>query len=148
MKFIYLLYVNFLMKWYDLFDIPKASLILITNDKGEILSVSRKDNFDDQNIIGGKVDKGETFEEAAIRECKEETNLDIYDLQPIFFRKDGKFKCITFIAKYKGEIGKYSEKETGKIEWIKYDTLFNGSFGEYNRELKNKIVKYNICHLS
>lgn len=132
------------MLWYNLFNIPKASLVLVINDKGEILSVSRKDNHKDKNIIGGKVDKGETFRQAAIREAKEETNLDVYDLIPIFFRKDGTYKCVTFIGKYKGIVAKTSEKETGVVEWINYDQLFNGSFQEYNRELKSILLKIGI----
>src|ERR1700761_7731184 len=129
------------MFWYDLFSIPKASLVLLINKEGKILSVSRKDNLLDKNIVGGKVDKGETFIKAAKREAKEETNLEVYDLVPIFFKKDGIYKCITFIGKYKGDI---QQTEKGAIEWIFYDELLTGSFGEYNRELKNILNKIGI----
>jgi 8-oxo-dGTP diphosphatase len=144
MKYLQILITGIKMLWYDMFSIPKASLVLIIDSKGKILSVSRKDNSKDKNIVGGKVDKGETFIKAAIREAKEETGLDVYDLMPIFFRKDGVYKCVTFIAKYKGEISKTSETETGVVGWIFYDELFNGSFGDYNKELKNVLKKINI----
>lgn len=141
MKYIQIITTGIKMFWYDLFSMPKASLVLIINKDGKILSVSRKDNPFDKNIIGGKVDKGETFLKAAKREAKEETNLDVYDLIPVFFKKDGIYKCVTFLGKYKGDI---KQNEKGVIEWIYYDELFNGSFGEYNRELKNILIKIGI----
>jgi len=140
-NYIYLLGVKIKMKWYDLFNIPKASLVLLINKEGKILSVSRKDNHLDKNICGGKVDKGETFEAAAIRECFEETGLRIFNLKPVFFRKDGKYKCVTYLADYTGEI---SSKEAGVVGWIVYNDILTGSFGEYNRELKTKLTKLGI----
>jgi 8-oxo-dGTP pyrophosphatase MutT (NUDIX family) len=141
MKQVYLAILKLKLFWFNLKKVPKASLVLLINPKGEILSVSRKDNIFDKNIIGGKVDSGETLEQAAIRECKEETNLDIYNLIPIFIRKDGKFICVTYLADYSGNI---EQNEKGAIEWIQYDELFKGSFGNYNRELKNLINKHRL----
>lgn len=142
----YLTILKIKLIWYNLKKVPKASLVLLINSKGEILSVSRKDNIFDKNIIGGKVDYSETFEQAAIRECKEETNLDIYNLIPIFIRKDGKFICVTYLADYSGNI---KQNEKGAIQWIQYDELFKGSFGNYNRELKDIIKKYQLSeHIS
>jgi hypothetical protein len=43
------------------------------------------------------------------------------------------------LADYSGNI---EQNEKGAIEWIQYDELFKGSFGNYNRELKNLIKKY------
>jgi 8-oxo-dGTP pyrophosphatase MutT (NUDIX family) len=141
MRQLYLAILKLKLIWFNLKKAPKASLVLLVNPKGKILSVSRKDNIFDKNIIGGKVDSGETFGQAAIRECKEETNLDIYNLIPIFIRKDGKFICVTYLADYSGNI---EQNEKGAIEWIQYDELFKGSFGNYNRELKNLIKKYRL----
>ena len=50
---------------------------VILNDKGEVLSVSRKDNHNDAGLIGGKVDQHEILKEALYREVHEETGLSI-----------------------------------------------------------------------
>ena len=54
---------------------------LIFNNKGELFlmkSYKWKDNY---VIPGGHIELGETIEEALKREVKEETNLDIYDIE-------------------------------------------------------------------
>jgi ADP-ribose pyrophosphatase YjhB (NUDIX family) len=143
-KHLYFLILRLRLKFYNYRNVPKASLSLLINKEGKILSVSRKDNIFDKNIVGGKVDEGETFEQAAVREAKEETGLDIFNLKPVFMRKDGKFICVTFLAEFIGEI---EQTEKGAIEWINYDELFSGSFGKYNSELKNIISKYHLAYL-
>lgn len=53
------------------------SVAIITNDKGEILLQKRSDKEDIWGLPGGALEIGESIEEAAIRELKEETGLDI-----------------------------------------------------------------------
>ena len=58
---------------------PKVGLgIIIVNEDGKILVGKRKGSHAPYySIPGGSLDLGETFEEGAIREVKEETGLDI-----------------------------------------------------------------------
>lgn len=49
----------------------------ITNEKGEILLQKRSNSDNIWGLPGGAVELGESIEEAAIREIKEETGLDI-----------------------------------------------------------------------
>lgn len=49
----------------------------ITNENGELLLQKRSDSEDIWGLPGGAVEIGESIEESAIREVKEETGLDI-----------------------------------------------------------------------
>ncbi len=54
--------------------------IIIVNSKGEVLIKKRKGaDVLMYSIPGGHIELGETFEQAAIRETKEETDLEIID---------------------------------------------------------------------
>jgi ADP-ribose pyrophosphatase YjhB (NUDIX family) len=56
---------------------PKVGVnAVFFNEKGEVLLTQRSDN-QQWCIPGGHVDLGETLSEAAVREAKEETGLDV-----------------------------------------------------------------------
>ena len=78
--------------------IGHAVCVIIQNDEGKILGVSRKDDPNMFGLAGGKVDPedGTDYESAIIRECKEETGLDIYDLVEIdgFMTKSKRIEII------------------------------------------------------
>ncbi len=50
--------------------------VIIENNRGEILLQKRSDNYQ-WGLPGGSQEPNETLEESAVREVKEETNLDI-----------------------------------------------------------------------
>ena len=59
---------------------------IITNEKDEILICRRSETSKNANLWefpGGKLEKNETLEECAVRECKEELDIDI-ELHGIF----------------------------------------------------------------
>lgn len=60
-------------------DLPKIGIgVVLVNNSGKILVGKRKGSHAQfYSIPGGHFEMGETFEEAAIREIKEETDLDI-----------------------------------------------------------------------
>jgi len=64
---------------------PKVGIgVVIVNSEGDILIGKRKGSIAQLfSIPGGHLELGETFEEAATKEVKEETNLDI--LEPVVF---------------------------------------------------------------
>ena len=60
---------------------------LIFNPEGKILLV-RSHKFHDKYVVpGGHIEVGEKMTDALIREAKEETGLDVYDLEFIFFQE-------------------------------------------------------------
>ncbi|WP_412516887.1 NUDIX domain-containing protein [Actinomadura madurae] len=68
--------------YYDDPNAPKANSlvpsvnVVVENDRGEILMIRRTDN-DNWALPGGAVDLGESVTQAAIRETKEETGIDV-----------------------------------------------------------------------
>jgi nucleoside triphosphatase len=61
--------------------------VFIFNQQGEVLLLQSHKWPGFYVVPGGHVELGERLEEAAIREAKEETGLDIYDLEFINFQQ-------------------------------------------------------------
>ncbi len=107
------------------FAIPVVG-VLIYNHKNEVLLVKNPKFLDHWTIPGGKVNKGESIEETAKREIKEETSLEISNLKFIslknsldykFFPKGKHYVLLNFIAKEDGGKIKKS-REVSDYIWI------------------------------
>ena len=116
--------------------VKQAACILIISDDGKVLAVSRKHDPSDFGMPGGKVDPGETAIVAAARELEEETGLKASELNPVFAHFDGDSHCTTFVGKIEGDI---DTNEAGVIRWVDPQVLLQGSFGDYNRALFQKL---------
>ncbi len=100
--------------WKDLFNqriAPLLTVDIIIRYKGGIVLINRAEEPLGWAIPGGFVDFGETVEQAAIRETKEETNLDIQFLRQMHVYSDPKrdprgSHCITvvFVAEGRGTL--------------------------------------------
>lgn len=99
-------------------DMPIGINPIIINEKGQILLGKRKNIFGDgtYGLPGGKLKQGETFEECAIREIKEETGLDvkIEDIEIINIAN-------TITTKHFVQIGVLVKKYSGILEVIEKD---------------------------
>ncbi len=74
---------------------------------------------------GGKLEKEESFEEAAIREVKEETNLNIILKKVVKkIEKENEVRAVVFLAKPKNANLKIS-KEHNDFGWFTYEELKN-----------------------
>ena len=75
-------------------DTKKISKVVVLNDRGEVLLLLRKGDqpFPRKwDLPGGHLVVGETWEEAAVREVKEETNLDLGDIEMILDKGKNKY---------------------------------------------------------
>lgn len=110
-----------------------AACCLILSDDGKVLAVSRKDDPTAFGMPGGKVDPGETPEEAAARELQEETGLTATNLRKVFVHKEADgYTTHTFACEASGEI---DTPESGVIRWVTPEVMFAGPFGAYNKRL-------------
>ena len=106
---------------------PRVGLgIIIVNKDGNILIGKRKGSHAQKySIPWGHLDLGETFEEGAIREIKEETNLDIFEPKVIAisnnletYKEEGKHHISVFFTYNKifWRIEKYGTRKMRRME--------------------------------
>lgn len=123
-------------EYFEMLPIAVCALIY-RGDK--MVGVSRRDNHKSMGLVGGKVDAGETPEEALVREVFEETGLKVTSFEKIFTRIDGVFICYTYLCQADGEISNQNEvgKDSGigKVAEVTWEDLFAGPFGDYNKQL-------------
>lgn len=115
----------------------KCVACLIISEDGRVLAVSRKDDPNDFGLPGGHVEPSEELADAAARELSEETGMVAVKLTPVFSSADEQgHVTTTFMCEVDGEI---DTDEEGVVRWVKPETLFVGSFGEYNKRLFEKL---------
>jgi len=98
-----------------------AGIVIIFNKKGETLIVQRSPEVDTYPeywcFPGGGADQGETAEECAVREVREETSIKIKSNDLTYFytiTKDTDKDIVFFVTdKYKGDI---------KLDWESMDS--------------------------
>ena len=120
---------------------------LIFNTDGQLFLMRSHKWHDSYTVPGGHIELGETMEQALVREIKEETNLDIYDIQLIFhqefiydheFWKKRHFIFFDFCAKTDStEVILNHEAED--YVWVSLDDVFALKLDKYT---KNAVKKY------
>lgn len=124
--------------------------VMVMNEKGEVLLGLRHSSHGagEWSFPGGKVDLGETIEETAQRETKEETNLDISGLELISltnemrYLADGKqFVVIGFKANYfGGELKLANPERFHEWRWFSLDNLPSPLFQGTELMIKNYLA--------
>lgn len=127
-------------------DIKVSAQVVLINDEGLVLGVSRKHDHNDFGLPGGKMDSedGNDPMQTAIRECKEETGLDVTDLKLVFAIHKGGNMGFTYLANYSGEI---NHNEPHVVKWVPFQTLVRGSFGRYNQLVAESLDDMDIDYV-
>jgi len=123
--------------------LPEAAVIVIRDFEGRILTVTRR-NSDLFGLPGGKLDAGELPEEAAIREAKEETGIEVKSASYLFSKTDGEF--ITHCYHADTWRGTSYEVEPGIVpDWKEPSEIYGtgSAFPEYNRSVVHQLPKLN-----
>lgn len=124
-----------------------AYVLLFDENNEKVLMVKNKgEKSSYYTLPGGKVEYGETLREAAIREVKEETGLDIeldgiFTVSEAFFEQKGHHTIFfTFIGKrVGGEINITFPEEIEEVTWI--DCSLAEGYMHIPIELKGQIDK-------
>ena len=119
-----------------------ATLCYVRKD-GKTLMVHRIKKANDIHLgkwngLGGKFEPGETPEQCAIREIKEEAGLTVRSLIlkgfltfPGFANEEDWYAFVFVVPEFEGEL---IESPEGRLEWIEDRDLFNLNLWEGDRE--------------
>lgn len=102
---------------------------LVFNHKKEILFIYRNDRWD---LPKGHIEKGESYEEAAIREVEEETGVKDLVVRRFLnktyhvFKRNGKFKLkatywYEMYTEYDGDLVPQSKEGIKKVKWKNFE---------------------------
>lgn len=126
--------------------------VFIFNQADELLLVKSHKWPGKYVVPGGHVELGERLEEAAIREAKEETGLDIYDLQFINFQqfvhdpafwKHKHFIFFDFMCRTNSLEVKLNDEAQEHV-WVKLDAVLHLPLDSYTRTSIQIIMKGNL----
>jgi len=120
----------------------------IFNKKGKLLLI-RSHKWGNKLVCpGGKIDLGESMENAVVREVKEETGLDVHDIELInvqdmiyakeFFKKKH-YLFLDFVCKTKQESITLNE-EAEEYCWVDINNLPD-DLGPYTKNTLSKYLK-------
>ena len=114
------------------------------SDEGVEVAVVHRPRYDDWSLPNGKLDEGETFEEAALREVEEETGLrcDLgRDLGETRYEdRKGRPKVVRYWA-MSPTAGKFEPNdEVDQLRWVSADDAKRMLSYDFDRELVDRVI--------
>lgn len=131
-----ILYNNDNLNEEEINNVVKRAKILIINSNDEILFAHSKNNY---FFVGGRLEEGETFEEAIARETKEETGIKIQ------LNERTPFCTITYMNKDYPTKG-INTKSVAQYYIVKCDTKPNLNKANLTEEEKYSNFKLEYIH--
>lgn len=123
----------------------KSCGCIILNNKNQILLILQ--NAGHWGLPKGHVEEGETEEQTAIREVKEETNVDVIVNTNLRYnmvynpKEDVEKEVIYFIAKNTSNDCKPQLEEVQEMKWLDIDNAINTITYENSKDLLRKVKK-------
>jgi 8-oxo-dGTP diphosphatase len=94
---------------------------VVVDEEGRLLLVHRPE-YDDWSLPKGKLDKGESFEEAALREVEEETGVRcelVRSLPDVRYSVRGKPKVVRYwLMRVVSDSGFEPNSEVDEVRWV------------------------------
>jgi len=119
---------------------------LIVNAQGELLLIKTRKWSDKYGLPGGKIDYGETMEQAYYREIKEETGIELDNatwliaqdsIESDEFHKPRHFILINYFSRIKGPVKLQKNYESRSIGWHSYEACIELNLNVPTREAVN-----------
>ncbi len=127
----------------------KAGAIIFSRDNPDKIAVLHQQKYNDYSFAKGHLEAGETLQECAVREVKEETGLDIELLRalpPFHYHntKDGDVEVAYFLARSLDDSTVQTETG-GTLYWMSAaEALDKISYENLRRFFKENITDANI----
>ncbi|MBQ7641524.1 MAG: 8-oxo-dGTP diphosphatase [Acholeplasmatales bacterium] len=99
--------------------------------------------------IGGHIEKGETKDEACIREIKEETGLDVHSMKycgQILFVNDD-YEEMMYIYKSNDFSGNLIECDEGTLHWVSIDKVLDLNLWEGDKLFHPKLKSGELINM-
>ena len=115
--------------------------VVVLNENGQVLCVSRKEDHNDFGLPGGKIEKKDkSNKSAAIRETLEETGIIVKKAVLIYAEHRRGAMGYTYLAtEWNGEIG---TDEPHVVKWGEFTDLVSGTYGEWNLKVFKSMTDY------
>ncbi|MEC6748865.1 8-oxo-dGTP diphosphatase [Marinilactibacillus sp. XAAS-LB27] len=127
-----------------------TNMVMIEDGKGNVVVQDRIKTWKGLAFPGGKVEKGESFVESAIREVKEETGLEVSSLQLCGvkqFQTELDERYIVFLYKTDVYKGTLVSSDEGEVKWIPLNQLKKADTVEDFDQLLEVFQKHSVSEL-